>query len=107
MKKRRFTQEDRTLIELQIEKGVARKEAAKAIYEKVYGLKPRDFALIDSLCSSNGEDYRDQAFETIFKRNREKLKRLIIARAARAELKKLPKEEKSTFSWSASIHKRR
>jgi hypothetical protein len=103
MRKRRiFTKEDHDLIQLIIKDGDSNGNAVNKIYSQVYVVRESDYAIINNLCDKNGKDYRGQAFETIFKRNRERLKRIILKKKADIVKKENAKEEADVFSWSKS-----
>ena len=104
---RELTREDNELIQLMMNNGETREKAISKIYSGVYSLKQSDFSTVASLCESNGEEYKEEAFQRIFKLNREKCKRLILAKKARIENPKILKKEDKPFSWSVSVQKRR
>lgn len=90
-----------------IKHGESDEIAVNKIYSHVYAVREADHGTINILCEKNGKDYRGQAFSTIFNRNRELLKRQILLKEAAKIKKENNKEEAKTFSWSASIQRRR
>lgn len=104
---RELTREDNELIQLMMNNGETRDKATSKIHSSIYLLKQSDFSTIASVCESNGEEYKEQALQNIFKLNRERCKRLILAKKARIDNPKILKETDKTFSWSASVQRKR
>ena len=102
-----LTREDNELVQLMMNNGETRDNAILKIRSNVYSLKQSDFSTIASLCESNGEEYKEEAFQRIFKLNRQKLQRVILAKKVRIDNPKVLKEEDKPFSWSVSVQKRR
>ena len=102
----KLTQEDTALIQLMMNNGETREQATSKVHSGVYSLKQGDFNTIADLCVCHGPEYREQALQQLFKRNREKCKRLILAKKSRIENPKILKEVGKEFSWVASIQKR-
>ena len=104
---RELTREDNELIQLMMNNGETRDKATSKIHSSIYSLKQSDFSTIASLCESNGEEYKEEAFQRIFKLNRQKLQRVILAKKAKIENPKILKNVDKTFSWSASVQRKR